>query len=73
MMRAWGADLVGMSTIPEVIAAVHMKMRVLGLSVVTDVCDPDHLEPVVIEDIIRVANQAGPKLDKLIEAVIQKI
>ncbi|HOG23340.1 MAG TPA: purine-nucleoside phosphorylase [Candidatus Omnitrophota bacterium] len=72
MMRHWGADLVGMSTVPEVIVAVHMGMEVLGVSVVTDLCDPDHLEPCDIQEIIKTANEAGPKLDKLIAATIQK-
>ncbi|MBU9889413.1 MAG: purine-nucleoside phosphorylase [Candidatus Omnitrophica bacterium] len=72
MMRNWGADLVGMSTVPEVIVATHMGMEVLGLSVVTDTCDPDHLEPCDIEEIIKTANEAGPKLDKLINAAIAK-
>lgn len=72
MMRAWGADVVGMSTVPEVIAGVHMNMEVLGVSVVTDVCDPDHLEPVDIKEIIRTANEAGPKLDRLIEHAVKK-
>jgi len=72
MMRQWGADLVGMSTVPEVIVATHMGMEVLGVSVVTDVCDPDHLEPCDIKEIIKTANEAGPKLDKLITAAIAK-
>ncbi len=72
MMRQWGADLVGMSTVPEVIVATHMGMEVLGVSVVTDVCDPDHLEPCDIKEIIKTANEAGPKLDKLITAAISK-
>lgn len=72
MMRHWGADLVGMSTVPEVIVAVHMGMEVLGVSVVTDLCDPDHLAPCDIQEIIKTANEAGPKLDKLIAATIQK-
>ena len=72
MLRQWGADLVGMSTVPEVIVAVHMGMEVLGLSIVTDVCDPDHLEPVDIKEIIKTANESGPKLDKLLEHAIQK-
>jgi len=73
MMRNLGADLVGMSTVPEVIAAVHMGMEVLGISVVTDLCDPDHLEPVDIKEIIKTANEAGPKLDRLIELMLKKI
>lgn len=72
MMRNFGADLVGMSTVPEVIVAVHMGMEVFGVSVVTDTCDPDHLEPCDIKEIIKTANEAGPKLDKLITAAIKK-
>lgn len=72
MMRAWGADLVGMSTVPEVIVGVHMGFDILGISIVTDLCDPDHLAPVDIQEIIRTANAAGPQLDKLVEASIAK-
>lgn len=72
MMRNWGADVVGMSTVPEVIAGVHMGMEILGVSIVTDVCDPDHLEPINIKEIIKTANEAGPKLDQLIETAIGK-
>jgi purine-nucleoside phosphorylase len=72
MMRNFGADLVGMSTVPEVIVGVHMGMEILGFSIVTDTCDPDHLEPCNIQEIIKTANEAGPKLDKLITAAIKK-
>ncbi|HOW59909.1 MAG TPA: purine-nucleoside phosphorylase [Candidatus Omnitrophota bacterium] len=72
MMKNLGADLVGMSTVPEVIVGVHMGMEILGVSIVTDTCDPDHLEPVNIQEIIKTANEAGPKLDKLIGAAIAK-
>ncbi len=72
MMKNFGADLVGMSTVPEVIVGVHMGMEILGLSIVTDLCDPDHLEPCNIQEIIKTANEAGPKLDKLITAAITK-
>ena len=72
MMRNFGADLVGMSTVPEVIVGVHMGMEILGVSIVTDTCDPDHLEPCDIKEIIKTANEAGPKLDKLITAAIAK-
>lgn len=72
MMRAMGADVVGMSTVPEVIVGVHMGFEILGVSVVTDLCDPDHLEPVDIKEIIKTANEAGPKLDRLLETAIQK-
>ncbi len=68
-----GADLVGMSTVPEVIVGVHSGFEVLGLSVVTDVCDPDNLQPIKIEEIIRTATAAGPKLDQLVEATIEKL
>ncbi|HCM42112.1 MAG TPA: purine-nucleoside phosphorylase [Candidatus Omnitrophica bacterium] len=71
MIRGWGADLVGMSTVPEVIAAVHAGMKVLGLSVVTDLCDPENLKSVDIKEIIKVANQAGPRLDKLIRQFLK--
>ena len=72
MLRAWGADLVGMSTVPEVIVGVHMGMEVLGLSIATDMCDPDNLPPCDIKEIIKTANEAGPKLDKLLETAIKK-
>lgn len=72
MLRQWGADLVGMSTVPEVIVGVHMGMEILGLSIATDLCDPDHLEPCDIKEIIKTANEAGPKLDKLLETAIKK-
>lgn len=72
MMRGLGADLVGMSTVPEVIVGVHMGMEILGAAISTDTCDPDHLEPVDIKEIIRVANEAGPRLDQLLEAAIKR-
>ena len=72
-MRQLGADLVGMSTVPEVIVGVHSGFEILGLSVVTDVCDPDHLEPVNIEEIIRTAADAGPTLDLLVESIVHKL
>lgn len=72
MLRQWGADLVGMSTVPEVIVGVHMGMEILGLSIATDLCDPDHLEPCDIKEIIKTANESGPKLDKLLETAIKK-
>ncbi len=65
-LRTIGADAVGMSTVPEVIVAVHSKMRVLGLSIITDMCLPDALEPANVESIIAVANAAQPRLTKLV-------
>ena len=69
-LRTIGADVVGMSTVPEVIVAVHSGMRVVGFSVITDLCFPDALEPANVEEIIRVANEAEPKLSKLVMGVL---
>jgi purine-nucleoside phosphorylase len=65
-LRSMGADVVGMSTVPECIAAVHAGLKVCALSVVTDRCDPDHLEPVKVESILKVAAEAAPRLEKLL-------
>ena len=62
-----------MSTVPEVIAAVHAGLTVLGLSVITDSCLPDALEPADIKKIIAIANGAEPKLVTLIEKVLQSL
>jgi len=70
MLRLLGADVVGMSTVPEVIAAVHCGMRVLGFSVITDRCLPDALEPAKIETIIAVADSSGAKLARVIRRVV---
>jgi purine-nucleoside phosphorylase len=72
-LRAIGADVVGMSTVPEVLVAVHASMRVLGLSVVTDMCLPDALEPAVIETILQTAASAEPKLRKIVLGVLERI
>jgi purine-nucleoside phosphorylase len=69
-LRTIGADVVGMSTVPEVIVAVHAKMRVLGISVITDQCLPDALEPVSIPDIIATANAAEKNLRVLVRRVV---
>ncbi len=70
-LRAVGADLVGMSTVPEVIVAVHAGLRTIGFSVVTDMCLPDALEPADVQKIIATANAAEPNLRKLVEGVLQ--
>ena len=70
-LRQIGADVVGMSTVPEVIVAVHAQMRVFGLSVITDMCLPDTLKPADINEIIAYANSAQPKLRALVLAVLQ--
>ena len=73
MLKILGADVIGMSTVPEVIAAVHAGMKVLGFSVITDACLPDCLEPADIKKIIAVADKAEPVLVKLIEKVLQAL
>lgn len=73
MLRGMGADVVGMSTVPEVIVATHAGLRVLGFSVVTDMCLPDALEPADIASIIAVANRGGERLSRLIPRVLEKI
>ena len=70
-LRAIGADVVGMSTVPEVIVAIHAGMRVLGLSIITDMCLPDALEPATVERIIAVANRAEPMLTQLVRGVLE--
>ncbi len=73
MLRTLGADIVGMSTVPEVIAAVHQGMRVLGLSIITDRCLPDALEPVSVERILEVAGAAEPRLATLVRVVLARM
>ena len=73
LLRAIGADVVGMSTVPEVLVAVHAGMRVLGLSIVTDMCLPDALEPATVERIIAVATRAEPKLTALVRGVLEAL
>ena len=70
-LRTIGADVVGMSTVPEVIVAVHASMQVLGISVITDMCLPDALEVATVEEILAVAQAAEPKLRALIRAAVQ--
>jgi purine-nucleoside phosphorylase len=72
-LRAIGSDVVGMSTVPEVIVAVHAGMRCLGLSVITDMCLPDALEPAHVEKIIQVANDAEPKLRTIVKGVLASL
>ena len=73
MLRLIGADAVGMSTVPEVLVAAHAGLRVLGFSVVTDLCLPDALEPVDIAKIIAVAQAGGTRLTQLIRRVLEKL
>jgi purine-nucleoside phosphorylase len=69
-LRAIGADVVGMSTVPEVIVGVHAGLRNLGLSVVTDLCLPDALQPVVLEEILATAAAAEGMLRVLVRRVV---
>ncbi len=69
-LRMIGADVVGMSTVPEVIVAVHCGLRVVGFSIITDMCLPDALLPADVEEIIRTANEAEPKLSRLLLGVL---
>ncbi len=73
LLRTIGADVVGMSTVPEVIVAVHAGMRVLGLSIITDQCLPDALEVADIEAIIATAAAAEPDLTRLVTAVLERL
>ena len=73
MMRGMGSDAVGMSTVHEVIVAVHAGLPVLGISVITDECFPDALEPVDLEKIIATANAAEPKLADLLLRCIERL
>ena len=72
-LRAIGADVVGMSTVPEVLVAVHAGLKVLGFSIVTDLCLPDALEPVRIEEILAVARTAEGKLRIIVRRVLETL
>jgi purine-nucleoside phosphorylase len=72
-LRGIGADVVGMSTVPEVIVALHGGMRVLGLSIITDQCLPDALEPASLARIVAVARSAEPKLAAVVKGVIARL
>jgi len=69
-LRGIGADVVGMSTVPEVLAGVHCGFRNVGFSVITDRCLPDALKPADIKEIIAVANAAEPQLTRLVEKLV---
>ena len=71
--RQMGADMVSMSTVPEVIVAVHAGMKVLGISTITDECLADALKPADIAEIIAVAQSAEPKLDVIVSGVLERI
>jgi purine-nucleoside phosphorylase len=72
-LRSIGADMVGMSTVPEVIVANHILLPCAAVSVITDECDPDNLQPVNIAEIIAVAGKADEKLSGLFAAVVKSL
>lgn len=73
MLKTIGADAVGMSTVPEVIVANHLNLPVVAVSVLTDECDPDNLQPVQIDEIIKVAGETEPKMIKLFMELIKEL
>ena len=72
-LRQCGADAVGMSSVPEVIVARHGSMQVLGLSLISNVNDPDNFQPIVLEDIIAEGRRASARLEKLIVEFINRL
>jgi len=72
-LRTIGADAVGMSTIPEDIVAIHMGMKVFGVSIITDECFPEALKPVTLEEVIAVANRAEPKMTAVMKEVVKRL
>ena len=73
MLKIIGADAVGMSTVPEIIVANHLNLRAAAVSVLTDECDPDHLEPVNVAEIIATAEQAEPQMIVLFKELIKSL
>ena len=73
MLKTLGADAVGMSTVPEVIVANHLRLPVLAVSVLTDECDPDNLKPVHINKIIEIAGTTEPKMIQLFKELIKEL
>ena len=72
-LRAIGADAVGLSTVQEVIAAVHAGMKIAGLSIITNVSDPDDSVPASVASILEVANRAAPVVDQIISGLVDSI
>ncbi len=72
-LRTIGADAVGMSTVPEVIAAVHMNLPVFAVSVLTDLCQPKNVKPITLEEVLEAAAEAEPKMAFLFKEMIKKL
>ena len=68
-----GADVVGMSTVPEVIVAAHCDLPTIGFSIITDMCLPDALKPANVNEIIATANEAEPRLRTLVTGVLEHV
>ncbi|MEP3209177.1 MAG: purine-nucleoside phosphorylase [Maribacter sp.] len=73
MLKTLGADAVGMSTVPEVIVANHLRLPIIAVSVLTDECDPDNLQAINIQEIIAIAEKTEPKMVKLFKELIKEI
>ncbi len=73
MLKIIGADAVGMSTVPEVIVANHLRLPIVAVSVLTDECDPNNLEPVDVQEILEIAGQTEPKMIKLFKELIKEL
>ena len=73
MLRLMGADAVGMSTVPEIIVANHLQLKVAAVSVLTDECNPEHLKPVNISEIIAMAAKAEPDMITLFKELIKTL
>ncbi|MEM1003425.1 MAG: purine-nucleoside phosphorylase, partial [Bacteroidota bacterium] len=73
MLKIIGADAVGMSTVPEIIVANHLGLKAAAVSVLTDECDPEHLDPINIEDIIAMAAKAEPQMITLFKELIKTL
>lgn len=73
MIKTLGADAVGMSTVPEVIVANHLRLPIVAISVLTDECDPDNLQAIDIQEIIEIAQKAEPKMIQLFKSLIKRL
>jgi purine-nucleoside phosphorylase len=73
MLKIIGADAVGMSTVPEVIVANHLRLPIVAISVLTDECDPDNLQAIDIQEIIEIAGNTEPKMIKLFKELIKEL
>jgi purine-nucleoside phosphorylase len=73
MLARWGADAVGMSTVPEVIVARHMGMRVLGITAITDLATGEQVQPLSHDEVIAVAAQIEPKFVQLVKQIVREM